>query len=67
MDCTDSEMAERARRFAVELERHSGIVTELVDERLTSRAAREQARHGSGGNHDLAAALIAETWLHERC
>lgn len=61
MDGTDSDMAARARRFAVQIERRSGIETELVDERLTSRAAREQ-----GGEHALAAVLIAETWLNER-
>lgn len=65
MDGTDGDMTVRARRFAAELERRSGIATELVDERLTSRAAREHG--GSAGNHDLAAALIAETWLHEHC
>lgn len=61
MDGTDSDMTARARRFAVQIERRTGIETELVDERLTSRAAREQ-----GGEHALAAVLIAETWLNER-
>lgn len=61
MDGSDSDMAIRARRFAMQIERRTGIETELVDERLTSRAAREQ-----GGEHALAAVLIAETWLNER-
>lgn len=61
MDGTESEMCERARRFAAELERRTGLPTELVDERLTTREANE-----AGGTHAHAAALIAETWLNDR-
>ncbi len=61
MDDTESEMSARARRFAASLERRSGIPTVLVDERLTSRAARAQ-----NGDHAVAAVLIAQTWLGER-
>ncbi|MDZ7668450.1 MAG: Holliday junction resolvase RuvX [Gammaproteobacteria bacterium] len=61
MDDTESDMSERAREFAAALERHTGIPCLLVDERLTSRAAREY-----GGEHAAAAALIAETWLNQR-
>jgi len=60
MDGTESEMSERARRFAAELARRTGLPTDLVDERLTTRAATE-----AGGTHAHAAALIAETWLNE--
>lgn len=60
MDDTESEMSERARRFAAELARRTGLPTDLVDERLTTRAATE-----AGGTHAHAAALIAETWLNE--
>jgi putative Holliday junction resolvase len=59
MDDTESDMSCRARAFAAILQRHTGIDTELVDERLTTREAVQQ-----GGNHALAAALIAETWLN---
>lgn len=61
MDDTESDMSERARRFAASLGRRTAVSTELVDERLSTRAAAEQ-----GGDHALAAALIAETWLAER-
>lgn len=61
MDETESDMSERAREFAAALERRTGIPSLLVDERLTSRAAREY-----GGEHAAAAALIAETWLNRR-
>jgi len=60
MDDTESEMSQRARDFAAALERRTGIATVLVDERLTTRAAREQE-----GDHAEAAVLIAETWLHD--
>lgn len=69
MDGTDSDMAERARLFATELARRSGVATVLADERLTSREARSlvQARGAGGaGDHALAAALIAETWLNDQ-
>ncbi len=61
MDDTESEMSGRARKFAAELERRTGTTTELVDERLTTREAAAQ-----GGDHALAAVLIAETWLNQR-
>lgn len=60
MDDTESEMSGRARTFAAALERRTGIATVLVDERLTTRAARQQ-----DGDHAEAAVLIAETWLHD--
>ena len=61
MDDTESEMSERARDFAAALERRTGIPTELVDERLTTREANR-----AGGDHAFAAMLIAETWLNAR-
>lgn len=60
MDDTESDMSANARSFASELERRCGIATELVDERLTTREASSR-----GGDHALAAALIAETWLNQ--
>lgn len=65
MDGTESDMSEAARRFASALEKRCGIATELVDERLTTRAAQERARSNSGA-HELAAVLIAETWFADR-
>lgn len=61
MDDTESDMSGRARSFAAALERRTGVPTELVDERLTTREAS-----AAGGDHALAAVLIAETWLNER-
>jgi len=61
MDDTESEMSERARAFAARLEKETGVVVAMADERLTSRAVN--ALEGDQ-SHAAAAALIAETWLN---
>lgn len=63
MDDSESPMSERARRFARQLGQRTRLPVRLVDERLTSRAARAVEPSQS---HAHAAALIAETWLNER-
>ncbi|MGD8418524.1 MAG: Holliday junction resolvase RuvX [Pseudomonadales bacterium] len=63
MDDTESDMSARARRFAAELERRTGLPVALVDERLTSYASRGVA--DLRNVHAAAAALIAETWLND--
>lgn len=63
MDDTESDMSAQARRFASQLADRCGIEVTLVDERLTTYASRSTADRG--GNHAVAAALIAETWLND--
>ncbi|MEQ8265017.1 Holliday junction resolvase RuvX [Pseudohaliea sp.] len=70
MDGTPSEIGERARRFARRLHGRFGKPVELVDERLTSHAAKAEARErGHRGDYrkdpvdSLAASLILESWL----
>ena len=69
-------MTERAAGFAHELERRFGLAVELVDERLTSRAARsELAQQRSDGVRrrrvrpadvdSVAAQLILRGWIEE--
>ncbi len=68
MDGTDTPLTARARRFARQLEGRHRRVVEMVDERLSSRAARERlgARIGAVEQIDaVAAQLILETWLSE--
>ena len=60
MDGTESDMSERARQFAAALAARCELPVHMVDERLTSRASRDAANP-----HEMAAALIAETWLAE--
>lgn len=68
MDDSEAPVAAGARRFARQLEGRYRLPVALVDERLTSRGAREAA----GGRPKkieeldaLAAKLILETWLSE--
>jgi len=63
MDDSESPMSERVRRFARQLGQRMRVPVRLVDERLTSYAARGAETSQS---HAHAAALIAETWLNER-
>jgi putative Holliday junction resolvase len=68
MDDSEAPVAAGARRFARQLEGRYRLPVTLVDERLTSRGAREAV----GGRPKrieeldaLAAKLILETWLSE--
>lgn len=75
MDGSESEMSERARRFANRLHGRYGLPVHLVDERLSSREAREigrgnAAQMGKGFNErrhvdSVAAQVILESWLGE--
>jgi len=62
MDDTESPMSGRARRFADQLARRTGLPVTLVDERLTSYAVRAE---GISEGHAHAAVMIAEAWLTE--
>jgi putative Holliday junction resolvase len=68
MDDTEAEVATRARRFARQLEGRYGLSVHMVDERLTSKEARN---HIDGRPKQIeqldaiAAKLILETWLSE--
>ena len=71
MDDSESDMSLRTREFAAELERRYEVKVELVDERLTSREAADIARQNdsqkvskNSSTHEIAACLIAETWLN---
>jgi len=70
MDGSDSDMSARARRFANRLHGRFSLPVALVDERLSSRAAkdilREQGHRGdfrAEPADSMAAQLILETWL----
>lgn len=68
MDGSDSDMSARASAFARQLQRRTGVAVELVDERLTTHAARQQTQQqrGQQRSHEQAAVLIAESWLGDR-
>ncbi len=72
MDDTESELSARARKFARRLRHQTNITTFMVDERLTTREARDELDHyqaqGRGKNvaaDSIAAALLIESWYRE--
>lgn len=70
MDNSESELAVRARKFANRLHGRFGVKVELIDERLTSFAAKGEVME-RGGSRDyknnpvdsIAARLILESWF----
>lgn len=73
MDGSESELSARARKFSNRLHGRFGVKVELVDERLTSFAAKGEVME-RGGSRDyrnnpvdsIAARLILETWLQSQ-
>ena len=72
MDDSESELSARARKFARRLRHQTNIETWMVDERLTTREAREELqefqRKGQGKRlaaDSLAAKLMIESWYYE--
>ncbi len=63
MDGSDGAICAEAREFALELERRFDLPVTLVDERLTTHEALEQTQGDYTTAHNVAAALIAETYL----
>lgn len=69
MDDTESELSTRARKFARRLRHQTNIETLMVDERLTTREARDELdsyqAKGRGKKlsaDSIAAALFIESW-----
>lgn len=69
MDDTESELSKRARKFARRLRHQTNIETWMIDERLSTREARDslikyqangQAKRVSADS--LAASLLLESW-----
>lgn len=70
MDGSQSELCERARKFARRLHGRLGLPVEMVDERLTSFEAKQLSRErGHRGNYKRrpvdseAAELVLQSWL----
>ncbi|WP_312087360.1 Holliday junction resolvase RuvX [Acinetobacter variabilis] len=69
MNDSESELSTRARKFARRLRHQTNIETLMVDERLTTREARDELDHyqaqGRGKKlsaDSIAAALLIESW-----
>jgi len=72
MDGSDSELCERARKFARRLHGRLGLPVTMVDERLTSfeakQVSREQGHRGDYKRRPIdsqAAELVLQSWLNE--
>lgn len=70
MDDSESELSTRARKFGNRLHGRFGVRVEMVDERLSTFAAKQEAaERGHKGNYgqapidSIAARLILESWL----
>ncbi|OTG81478.1 Holliday junction resolvase RuvX [Acinetobacter sp. ANC 5054] len=70
MDDSESELSTRARKFARRLRHQTNIETFMVDERLTTREARDELDHYQAQGRakklsadSLAAALFIESWF----
>lgn len=70
MDDTESDLSKRARKFGNRLHGRFGVPVEMVDERLSTFAAKEEAaERGHKGNYaqapvdSIAARLILESWF----
>ncbi|GAA6151693.1 Holliday junction resolvase RuvX [Pseudoteredinibacter isoporae] len=70
MDDSESDLSKRARKFANRLHGRFGVAIEMMDERLSSFEAKEEAsERGQFGNYSkqpidsIAARLILESWL----
>lgn len=64
MDTSAGTLAQLSTKFARRLEGRFGRPAHLIDERLSSLAARQLTT--SAQVDDVAAALILETWLNEQ-
>jgi len=69
MDGTESEFCQRARKFARRLEGRFGIKARMVDERLSTREAKERGGYRESYRRDpvdnIAAQIILESWLRD--
>lgn len=67
MDDTESELSLRARKFARRLRHQTQIATFMLDERLSSREARNRQQHTQGNykkiaTDSLVACLLLDQW-----
>jgi len=69
MDDKEAELANRAKKFARQLQGRFNLPVEMIDERLTSREASDRLGKRAGKDvtlvDSMAAKLILETWLNK--
>ena len=72
MDDSESELSTRARKFARRLQHQTNINTLMVDERLSTREARDELEHYQAQGRakklaadSIAAALFIQSWYRQ--
>ena len=72
MDGSDSEMKKKSDKFSNLINRRYNIPVELIDERLTTREAKDRLRSAkdnlipvSADTHQISAQIILESWFSE--
>ena len=73
MDGTKSEFQKRISRFSAELKNRYKIRLHMMDERLTTKEAKERIKNevkgikGSSNKHSISAQIILEDWFRSAC
>lgn len=72
MDDTESDLSLRARKFARRLRHQTNIPTYMIDERLSTREARQQLQYYQAQGQkkrvnadSLVASILIETWYYD--
>ena len=73
MDGSDSDIKEKSDKFSNLIRQRYNIPVELMDERLSTREARERMKSDSGhfvdasaDTHQISAQIILESWFREK-
>ena len=73
MDGTKSDFQKRISKFSSELNKRYDVRVHMMDERLTTKEAKERIKHenngikGSSNKHSISAQIILEDWFRSAC
>ena len=73
MDGSDSDIKKKSDKFSTLIRQRYNIPVELMDERLTTREAKDRMKSDSGylvdssaNTHEISAQIILESWFREQ-
>ena len=73
MDGTKSDFQKRISKFSSELNKRYDVRVHMMDERLTTKEAKERIKNevngikGSSNKHSISAQIILEDWFRSAC
>ena len=73
MDGTKSDLQKRVSKFSSELNKRYDVRVHMMDERLTTKEAKERIKNefngikGSSNKHSISAQIILEDWFRSAC